>query len=93
MLFKDVCICFLFSAHPAGVHEAPPRLPELRDEERRPAARSRRLVGRQGLPQAADRLHGRRRDSRLLLPPPAASGETADTLTQRSSLERKQLLE
>ncbi len=69
----------VFPADPPRVHEAASRLSELCAEERRAAARSRRLAGRPGLPEAADQLHGRRREPRLLLPPPAATGNTTHT--------------
>ena len=66
-----------FPADPPRVHEAAAGLSELCAEERRAAAGRRRLAGRPGLPEAADQLHGRHREPRLLLPTPAASGETA----------------
>ena len=63
------------------MHEAATGLSQLRAEERRAAAGSRRLIGRPGLPASADQLHGRRGEPRLLLPSPAATGETTHTHT------------
>lgn len=83
-IFKRCCVCF--PADPPRVHEAVTRLSELCAEERRAASGRRCLVGRQGLLEAADQLHGRRREPRLLLPPPAAIGETTHTATQRCPL-------
>lgn len=70
-------------ADPSRVYEAASRLSELRAEERRAASWRRRLLGRPGLPEAADKLHGRHREPRLLLPPTAATGETACSLPVR----------
>lgn len=86
--FKYLHPCVCFPADPPRVYEAVTGLSELCAEERRAASGSRCLVGRPGLPEAADQLHGRRREPRLLLPTPAATGETTHThrATQRSPL-------
>lgn len=72
-LFSSSYLCF--PADPPRVHEAVTSLSELCDEERCAASRSRCLVGRPSLPEAAHQLHGRCRDPSLLLPLPVATGE------------------
>lgn len=83
-IYIPVCVCVCFPANPPRVHEAATGLPELCAEERRSSAGSRRLVGRPGLPEAADQLHGCLREPRLLLPPPAATGETNTKATSHN---------
>ena len=60
------------SADPSRVHEASPSLYQLPPQVRRAFRRRRRRLRRSRLPDAQHRLHGRRNDSRLLLPSPAS---------------------
>lgn len=74
--YFQVTLCVYVPADPPRVHEAVTGLSELCAEERRAASGKWCLIGRQGLLETADQLHGRCREPRLLLPPPAATGET-----------------
>lgn len=84
-----LCFFLFFFCSPvdsARVYEVAPGLSELRAEEWCAATWSRRFIGWPSLPETADQLHGCCRDSRLFLPPPAASGESADKSPRRSNL-------